>query len=556
MLMMKRTCSLGLALLLAGTATWAQRRRAPAPQKPPARIVRTDTVIKSTTLEVYQQYEPELKPITKPELSPTLPPSPATRSPQRYEVPQQTLYYSYRALPLRPLALGNDTGVNSEANYVLLGGGNLSTIMGEVGIGSLRGANWQSALYGRYITQEGNISGQVFRSLKLRGDASLRGDQHLFNAGIDFSRNVFGRYGYDHDVTRHEFDAIKTAYTAAGISLGARNAQPGPFGFDYNPQVSLGYFRGLNVNEYSGSILFPVRKRLDSFLSVNFGINAWLTNTSIGGSSASNNLAQLATGLTYARNAFTGHLGLYPTFGLGRSFQVLPDITASYRFAEGRVAVEAGWQVKRIRNTVQELTTTNPFYTPQLHWQQTQRNEVFGGLTLAMGRHLSVWGRAGWQQFDRLPLFVTVFGGDGKDFTVLYDNVKAIAWSGGLRYAIGENLSLGASGAWFNFYGHSYSRVWGEPGVRLKGDATLRIVRDLRITAYAEVLDQIWGRDAAHRELKLKGVFDIGAAAEYSLVRRFSLFLRAENLLGRRNERWLGYPSFGFNIYGGARFLF
>ena len=90
----------------------------------------------------------------------------------------------------------------------------------------------------------------------------------------------------------------------------------------------------------------------------------------------------------------------------------------------------------------------------------------------------------------------------------------------------------------------------------IRGDAALSVVRDLRITAYAEVLDQIWGRDAAHHEVKLKGVFDIGAAAEYALVRRFSLFLRAENLLGRRNERWLGYPSFGFNIYGGARFLF
>jgi outer membrane cobalamin receptor len=78
----------------------------------------------------------------------------------------------------------------------------------------------------------------------------------------------------------------------------------------------------------------------------------------------------------------------------------------------------------------------------------------------------------------------------------------------------------------------------------------------LLITAYVEVLDEIWSQDASGQEVRVKGVFDLGAAAEYTIIEKLNLFIRTENLLGRHNERWLGYPSFGFNIYGGVRFRF
>src|SRR4249919_3023466 len=123
---MRRTSSLLITvLLLASASAQAQRRRSPEP-KPPVRIKRTDTAIKSATLEVYQQYEPELKPLAKPELAPVLSPPPTQRTAQQYDVPQQTLYYSYRALPLRPLALGTaDTAAPAPLNYAALAAGNL-----------------------------------------------------------------------------------------------------------------------------------------------------------------------------------------------------------------------------------------------------------------------------------------------------------------------------------------------------------------------------------------------------------------------------------------------
>src|ERR1700759_5696926 len=78
----------------------------------------TDTALKGSTIEVIQSYKPKVKQAPKPEWEPQLPPADTTHPVFTYEVPQQTLYYSYSSLPLRPLALGRDTTALPFRNYV------------------------------------------------------------------------------------------------------------------------------------------------------------------------------------------------------------------------------------------------------------------------------------------------------------------------------------------------------------------------------------------------------------------------------------------------------
>ncbi len=558
--MAKRTaCILILLLSLSAINTSAQRRK-PAPAKPQPQIhaTRSDTTIKGTTLEVYQVYQPELKPVVKPELTPSLPPAAKAPTPQQYEVPQQTLFYSYRSMPLRPLALGKDTGHLPPQNYALLAGGNFSTILAEAGLGNLHGDDWHASAYGRYITQEGSLQNQIYRSFKLAGTGTLNTETHLLEACLDINRNIFGRYGYDHDIVHYTLDDVRMKYSAAALTLGARNVQPGPWGIDYHPQLRLGAFDATQGHETTADIYLPATKHLDTSLSLQFAINARLAWTTLGDITESNNVLQFAPAFDFHKDHFSVHLGLYPTVATNAPVQILPDIHASYHLWEQKLSFTAGWQAQRIQNTLQELTRTNPYILPDSNARaQSLRHEVFATSDLAIGKHMNVWGRIAWQRYDALPLFITNPFSDGKDFIVIYDhNVQAFVWGGGIRYAIGEDFSIGAEGTWYNFYQHEFSKVWGEPAVRLKGDAYWRIIQGLQLTAYVEVLDKIWGRNILGQDVEQRGVFDFGAAGEYSFGSRLSVFLRAENLLGHKNERWLGYPSFGFNLYGGLRFRF
>ena len=126
----------------------------------------------------------------------------------------------------------------------------------------------------------------------------------------------------------------------------------------------------------------------------------------------------------------------------------------------------------------------------------------------------------------------------------------------GARYHIANTFSIGLAGTWYNFYDHTFNEVWHEPAVQLKGDLSVKPVKELTITAYLSIMDEIYALTKGNKADKLNAIVDIGAGAEYLVIPRLSLFLQVNNLLNSRNERWLGYQAYGLNVYGGLRFKF
>lgn len=560
-----KNCLIAGMLLLLCVDAQAQRRRhrkeMPKPKPVPQKVLanRSDTTIRGATLEVYQQYEPELKPVSKPEFSATLPPKPAAPTAQSYDVPQQTLVYSYRSLPLRPLALGKDSVLPDAANYALFGGGNFSTILAEVGLGGFHGRQWQSALQARYLTQKGNIEGQIFRSLQLKADGTATLKNHLLDGGFDVQSDAFGAYGYNHDLVSHSLSEVKRVSTNISLHAGAVNETPGPWGISYHPTVSANYFTATMLShETNFQIALPAEKKIDKKFSAGIGVHAWITNTAGDSLSRSNNVLQFTPHIAYKLDDFSSYIGLNPTIGKDVTY-LLPDILLRYNFSKSKFAISAGWNGSLLQNTAQQLFAANPFLAgiSMLNLKQTRTDDVFGKLELGLGNHLSIWVRGGWKQFKNLPLFINQVAGDGKDFELINDPmVQAISWGGGVNYTIGKSLSLGASGNWNNFYKKTYGHVFGEPSIQLRGDIAWMPLPALQFTGYLEVMDQIWGINKLGISEKTNSVVDAGLAAEYSFIRQLNGFIRVDNLLGRKNERWLNYPSFGFNIYGGIRFLF
>ena len=53
----------------------------------------------------------------------------------------------------------------------------------------------------------------------------------------------------------------------------------------------------------------------------------------------------------------------------------------------------------------------------------------------------------------------------------------------------------------------------------------------------------------------LQDVFDAGLEVDYWLSARLSAFLNCQNLLARKNERYLNYPSRGFHYMAGISYV-
>jgi hypothetical protein len=534
-----------IALLLFPLGIMAQQRTA------------GDTVLKGTTIEVIQSYKPEVKQVPKPEFTPDLPPRDTSRPVFTYVVPQQTLFYTYSSLPLRPLALGRDTSKLPFPGYLKLGGGNLSTIYVDGGIGNLKGDNYETAIHLHHLSQEGKVKNQKVSLSGIEAEGTLHTNSNAWRLSLEGLRNQYHYYGYDHYLHDYSGDTVQQTFTGVNATIDVKNEEENRAGINYHPRAGFGvYMDKHDASERTVLFDLPISKTIDTSMTVGIGLAGALTSFESPVKTISNNIFQVTPVVNYHYGGFRGKLGLYPTFGSNGNSFILPDVDMQFRIPNTSFTIGGGWEAGLRQNTYKQLSSYNPYVFNVYETRQTRTDEVFGQVQVSAGNHISLSGKVSWWEFSNLPLFMND-SGDRKNFYILYDEtVNAMSVQAAVQYQVATNLSVGVSAIFFNYYKSTYNRVWHEPGVRVKGDLMWKPIPALTITGYATVLDRIYALNAIHQEVKLDGVFDIGAGVEYQIIPRLSAFVNVNNLLNDKYQRWYGYASYGANIYGGLRLKF
>lgn len=538
---------IALLIIATGLATSAYAQRA----------MSRDT-IRGAVVEVYQTYTPEIKLAPKTALTPTLPPVDTARAALSYDVPQQTLHYTYRSLPLRPLALGRDTAPLQPQNFIRVGAGSRSTAFGEVGIGSLQNRFFSSTIYGRHLSQNGPLRYQTASNTEARVDVESRVfPQHILTGSLSATHDRYGYYGYDRERLPGTIDLSRIRYTGVRTAFRLDSDSVAALGFKYGIRAGASlYGNDAATRERSLNLAVNGSYSLEEAVRVTVEVATALTSLHrFDGGRESNNWLALRPAIHYTGRDVSGRAGLYPTVALGGTLYLLPDLLLKYRIPETPVHLSAGWEASLWQNTFEQLSTRNPFVDPNFPLRQTRGDDVYGRVDAALGKHFSVSAKGGWRRWLGLPLFVNRY--DNTSFLVVHDGrVEAVQVEGSVRYAVGESFSVGASAAYTNFYEKSFARVWHEPGFRLSADATARPVRGLTVGASLAYLDRIAAPDRDGRAVWLKPVADFGLRGEYDLTEHFGVFARIDNLFNNRYERWRGYPSFGFALWGGLRYKF
>lgn len=522
-------------------------------QQPAAR---QDTVIKGATIEIVQSYKPEVKQVPKPEMLPGLPPADTTRPFFKYEVPQQTLTYTYNAQPLRPLALAKDTAKLPFADYLKVGAGNLSTFYLDAGIGMLHGKNYESAIHLHHLSQKGSLANQQTSFSGIEADGTLHAKQHAFHAGLGILRNRYGLYGYDHDVYVYtNTDSLKQVFTGFRLDLDAQNEGDAGTKLGYKPAINFSYYGDhFKASETSFGFNLPATYNINDNFKAFLALSGDFTQYKVGSVYAfPNKVFTISPGVEYRNQYFTAHLFISPSFG--ESDYILPDLAVSFMIPKTQLAIKAGWQANVVRNTFEQLTTENPYLFNLYTWHQSHTSEIYAGIQSNIGKHLYFTGRLSWWQLDRMPLYLSD-SADMKQFYIVYDNLNATSLQASIRYTLSNTFSVGFSGAWFRYYNGTQAEVWHVPHARFKGDFSLRPIPALTVGAYISILNNIHALDSFKNDVQLDDIIDIGASAEYLFIRRLSAFIQVNNILGNNYQRWLGYPSYGINIYGGLRVKF
>ncbi|MBL7720251.1 MAG: hypothetical protein JNL72_15550 [Flavipsychrobacter sp.] len=523
--------------------------------------VTRDTVLKGTTIEVIQSYKPEVKMAPKKEYTSALPPADTSRPRFSYEIPQQSLFYTYSSLPLRPLALGKDSVKLPFPNYARLGFGNLNTVLVDAGFGGWKGDNYETAIRLFHLSQRGPIEHQQTASSGLAAEGALHSARYDWHAAFDFKRDQYGLFGYDHN--KYEYtqnDSIRSVYTLLRATVDVQPAVGQYRRISYHPSVSVSnYSDNHTASENSFSFNAPFFYNVDSIqfeLGISGTATQYTTRPPFTGVSISesNSILQLNPGFRIRQNGFSAHAFIRPTFGKNNTY-LLPDIRLSYQIPNSQFILAAGWNAQLRRNTFEELSTYNPYLFNLYNVVQNRADEIFGSIQTNVGSHVNFGARISWWQHTNLPLFLNDTL-DGRQFYIVHDRVSALSFQANIRYQVNTTFSLGLNTQFTSFNTTAQQEAWHEPGIRFGADFILRPVPQLTINGYLSVLNGIKAYNAVDQVVNTRGVFDMGAGAEYSFIPRLSAFVQLNNLLNNKYERWLGYNSYGFNIYGGLRLKF
>jgi len=515
----------------------------------------SDTVIKGATIEVEQSYKPQVKQAPKPTWVPQLPPADTTHPSFSYDVPQQTLYYTYTSLPLRPLALGKDTEKLPFANYLSVGAGNLSTLYLDAGIGGISGNNYETDIHLHHISQKGTTEYQQSSLSGIETEGTLHNDFSDWHAVIDAERNQYYYYGYDHALLDYSSDQVRQTYTTIRACVDTRNTDSTDK-IDYHPTIfAYVYEARFNTSETNIGFNAPVTYDFDNNLQAQVAVNADIAHLATNGQSVNNGIGELLPGVNLHTGGFSGHALLGFALGMGGSGYVLPDVQAALIIPNTKFAMSAGYQATLRQNTYEQLTTENPYLSNVYTTTQTRRDEVYAELQGSEGNHLSYSGRISWWQYQGLPTFLNDTG-DHKQFYVVYDNVKAVSVQLAARYKMADRWSAGVTGDFYHFYNGSQTYVWQEPNAKIKGDFTVMLFSKLTVTAYLAFINGIYAKDGAGHINELKAIADLGGKAEYQIIPRLSAFAQLDNILNDEYQRWMGYQAYGVNIFGGLRLKF
>lgn len=547
---MRRSYLVPVSTLCAGLLFCTQPAAA---QKPAASKPTTRDSIKSATVSVYQTYQPELKPVYKPLLTPSVPETDTTTFAQRYDVAPEAAALPYYPIPIRPLALQKDSAAESRQDYLSAGGGNRNTFMFDGATSRIRGENLSSVLSLHHIQQaDDRVKGLRYNETEAAWTMKTLLGFGRLDGQVEGLRNSYGDYGFN-DTRVAPADFGMRTYYGVGLSA-ALDIMTGSAVHGLRPQVAFRYFNGPAIG---GETMLKAEVplvaepgngvRIEVTPSVNF------TTVSLPAGMGYNNVHTLASALVFDQPRFLLRAGVIPAYVQDRGLRVLPDLALTYRIIPQKTSLEIGWKGRVIQNRYEELTAQNP-YLNRYAIAQTESREAYAEVATNVGQNIALSVRGSYWDWASLPLFVNDYTNvNASGFNLQYEDARAMMLQARIRYAIGETLQLGAFTQLANYFPQTSAQLWHTPNVRFGADVHFEPVKTLQISGLFSFADGIHAAGPVGQTFSLNPVTDLSGRISYQFIPQWTVWVQGANLLNIRNECYYGYSAIGRGIAAGLR---
>ncbi len=222
------------------------------------------------------------------------------------------------------------------------------------------------------------------------------------------------------------------------------------------------------------------------------------------------------------------------------------------------------------RQSLRQLTQTNPFMNPngsELAFSN-HRSEIGGGLKGSVRDVVSFDFSVSNSKIDNYPFFITglwpsmpPLAFDSR-FLVSYDDISRLNVRGSIQSRLGERLSVGVTGNYFDYNLTELLHALHKPSYTLEFNARYNIQDKIILNANLIGRGETWGQNIVSVDqepdyYKLYDfVLDSNVGIEYRYTKILSVFLNFYNIQNQSYEMWSFYPTQGFGVLGGISYAF
>lgn len=468
------------------------------------------------------------------------------------------------------------------SNYVKLGVGNLGTIMGEVFIANEDFEDVRIGGFVKHLNQKGSLDDQKFN----------RQEVGIFGRRILPLFTVDGMIGYNRYGTN--FYGVPT--NTEGIIINpVREKQAfndiyftGELTSNYDPQDEDALSYSAKADAYTYSDRFEARENSVAlagylnkrFRAFNIGANVGVDINQISGANnpekngkVNNSIAFANPYISFKGANYSIQLGanLVSEFGDDSQFNIFPKAEVDFSLVPEYFYIFGGVTGGVEKASYREFTRQNPFLGPNIQVKNmVERLHAYGGIKGNAGATFGWKAKAFYRQLENMALFVNnmdrpfqfdmVYDGDGDEA------VKHIGVEGELNIRLSELINLGGR-LNIDQYTMAYQEeTWHTPKIRVAANARFNISEKLYIDGEALFHGNTKGRTFQYQGStplsttplveSIPSFLDLSAGAEYKATKQLGIFVKANNILNTEYQRYLYYPSLGFNIIGGVNFSF
>lgn len=528
--------------------------------------LQAQTGIENSNVTVVSTFEARLTDAERVQVTP-VPPRPDTLIVrQQYLVVDQPLSLEYPAPVIRPRGIGRQEAPPVKNGYVSIGLGVPNAFYGDLSYDLSGVDNAELGIYAKHYSfnNNGNVENQKASDTEVGVQGTYLFDQGFaVEGGLGYETYSRYYYGYNfaeladgEEPLSFEDDDVRQRFGIFKVNADIFNGTKTVADIDYKAGFSAYIMDGdPTVRERNIDLHVGATKWISEDQPLDLLVRADFTTFDDTSKQTLNNFFFSPSYTTSIAGRYRLKVGLHLT-AQEDDFDVFPNFSFHAPVVDGTLSAFVGWEGTLQNNSLYNLVDYNPWVSTRLRVKTAEYWRVYGGVDgtfSGIGYRLE----AGYKNIDNLATYNLNYRRDIPRFDVVYDDATVVTLQASATVEPIEALRVNGSIAQRFYSMENLESPYHLPAFTLNLGAAYSLLEG-RLTTGADfyVENGLPYLNAAGDEDNLNGLFDLSLNGSYAFNETFSGWVRVNNLLNNKRERFAQYPTIGTNFLIGASAAF